>query len=220
MASVEGTRRCLPRGDVCEIITTRKSFAARLSDGSVVTWGNVHEGGDSSAVAAQLYNVCSVAGSDIHQLWDRWRQGSAFAAIRADRSIIAWGHRLYGGDSNSVAAQLHDVVSIVGNGSAFAAIRADMCVVTWGHKEFGGDSSSVQLHDVVSVVSNSVAFAAIRVDRSVVTWGDAEFGGDSSSVQLHDVVSIIGNYFAFAAICADKWVDTWGDAQVWFLQVL
>ena len=40
-----------------EIYGGRFAFAAILGDGSVVTWGSSHEGGDSSAVRDQLKNV-------------------------------------------------------------------------------------------------------------------------------------------------------------------
>ena len=56
------------------------TFAAVLGDGSVVTWGGVDIGGDSSAVQAQLKNVQQIQASN-----------SAFAAIRSDGSVVTWG---------------------------------------------------------------------------------------------------------------------------------
>ena len=55
------------------------AFAVVLGDGSVVTWGSAHFGGDSSAVQDQLKNVQLVQAS--------WR---AFAAILADGSMVTW----------------------------------------------------------------------------------------------------------------------------------
>ena len=40
-----------------QIQATGGAFAALLDDGSVITWGRSHLGGDSSAVQAQLKNV-------------------------------------------------------------------------------------------------------------------------------------------------------------------
>ena len=40
--------------DVHHIQATQRAFAAILGNGSVVTWGSLHEGGDSSAVQEQL----------------------------------------------------------------------------------------------------------------------------------------------------------------------
>ena len=47
------------------------AFAALLGDGSVVTWGDADDGGDSSAVQEQLRDVQQIQASD-----------TAFAAIR------------------------------------------------------------------------------------------------------------------------------------------
>ena len=64
--------------------------------GSVVTWGEPADGGDSSGVAAQLSSgVQSVAGSS-----------EAFAAVKSDGSVVTWGEPDLGGDSSEVAAQL------------------------------------------------------------------------------------------------------------------
>jgi D-arabinose 1-dehydrogenase-like Zn-dependent alcohol dehydrogenase len=148
----------------------------------------------------------------------------AFAAVRADGSVITWGDGISGGDSSSVAASLDgtvDVVSIQANEYAFAAIRADGSVITWGNSGNGGDSSSVAASldgtvDVVSIQANPNAFAAIRADGSVVTWGYSSYGGDSSSVTENldgtvDVVSVQATRNgAFAAISADGSVITWG----------
>jgi hypothetical protein len=58
----------------------------------------------------------------------------AFAALRADGSVVTWGNiTLY----NSVARQLNgaiDVVEIFSTLQTFAALRADGSVVTWGRE--------------------------------------------------------------------------------------
>ena len=43
--------------NVKKIQATKQAFAAILEDGSVVTWGDAHNGGDSSGVRDQLTNV-------------------------------------------------------------------------------------------------------------------------------------------------------------------
>ena len=57
------------------------AFAAMLGDGSVVTWGNAENGGDSSAAQGQLKNVQQVQAS----------AGGAFAAILGNGSVVTWG---------------------------------------------------------------------------------------------------------------------------------
>ena len=145
------------------------------------------------------------------------RKASTFAAIRADGTVVTWGHRFHGGDSQSVKDQLVNVHKIYATHKALAAVRADGSVVTWGHSDHGGDSSSVQdqLHQVRHIHSSMQAFAALRWDGSVVTWGLPAHGGDSASVaqQLVKVQEIHATEAAFAAILADRSVVTWGHPE-------
>eukprot|EP00439_Symbiodinium_sp_Y106_P016720 s736_g2.t1 len=105
----------------------------------------------------------------------------AFAALRADGSVVTWGDPGGGGDSSSVQSQLCNVCQVQSSGLAFAAIKADGSVVTWGSPSYGGDCSAVrdQLYSVQQIQSNYVAFAALRADGNVVTWGET----DSSAVR-------------------------------------
>jgi hypothetical protein len=153
-----------------------------------------------------------------------WQNERAFAAIKADGSVVTWGYANTGGDSSSVADKLDgkiDVVQVFSSAYAFAALRADGSVVTWGEPNWGGDSSSVADKldgkiDVVQVFSSAYAFAALRADGSVVTWGEPNYGGDSSSVAdkldgTIDVVEVFSNNYSFSALRADGSVVTWGD---------
>ena len=63
-----------------------------------MTWGDTGHGGDSSAVQGQLKNVQQVQASMY-----------AFAAIRADGSVVTWGNAENGGDSSAVQDQLRNV---------------------------------------------------------------------------------------------------------------
>ena len=85
--------------DVVRVFSNEKAFAALRVDGSVVTWGAPvtwnnpsQNGGDSSAVASQLDGTIDV----VHVFSTR----SAFAALRADGSVVTWGYNLCGGDSS------------------------------------------------------------------------------------------------------------------------
>jgi hypothetical protein len=138
--------------------------------------------------------------------------GSAFAAIRADGSVVTWGQVDSGGDSSSVSKALDgqiDVKVIFSNPNAFAALRDDGSVVTWGLASGGGDSRAVKEKldgtiDVTTIVSDddgivngrtltsSSAFAALRVDGSVVTWGASNVGGDSSAVASQINTNVLG----------------------------
>ena len=60
-------------------------------DSAVVTWGDAHCGGDSTAVRDQLKGVQQIQAT-YH----------AFAAILADGSVVTWGDADYGSDSSTV----------------------------------------------------------------------------------------------------------------------
>ncbi len=141
----------------------------------------------------------------------------AFAAIKADGSVITWGSNKYGGDSSTVAKDLDgsiDVVQIYSNKYAFAALRADGSVVTWGDYVSISTVASKLTGNVTHIYSTYAAFAALKLDGSVVTWGRG-WGGDSSDVlsQLNgvtDVEQIYSAGTAFAALRSDGSVVTWG----------
>lgn len=151
---------------------------------------------------------------------------SAFAALRADGSVVTWGYDQYGGDSGAVAHQIDgttDVTQIFSTLWAFAALRTDGSVVTWGYDEYGGNSSAVARQidgtiDVTQIFSTRWSFAALLADGSVATWGNSLSGGDSSNISSQingtiDVTQIFSTSSAFAALRADGSVVTWGDVQ-------
>ncbi|MER2625823.1 MAG: DUF4347 domain-containing protein, partial [Accumulibacter sp.] len=138
----------------------------------------------------QLYNprwhgLLGVTITPVAHSYDRsageWRNLRAFAALRADGSVVTWGDASMGGNSSAVATKLDgtiDVRQVFSNGWAFAALRADGSLVTWGDASYGGNSSAVATKldgtiDVMQVFSTERAFAALRADGSLVTWGGA-----------------------------------------------
>ena len=58
----------------------------------MVTWGSPDHGGDSSLVQDQLTSVQQIQGS-----------GQAFAAVKADGSVVAWGNSDHGGSCHQAA---------------------------------------------------------------------------------------------------------------------
>jgi len=80
-----------------------------------------------SQVQSQLVDVQSIYKTDGFHL--RSSHG-AFAALKADGGVVAWGH--WAGNPGSVQSQLVDVVGICSTEAAFAAIKADGSIVSWG----------------------------------------------------------------------------------------
>ena len=77
-----------------QLFSTTAAFAALRDDGSVVTWGNSEEGGDSSAVASALDGT-----NDVTAIRST---NAAFVALHVDGTVTTWGDASYGGDSSSV----------------------------------------------------------------------------------------------------------------------
>jgi len=189
-----------------------------------VDWGVVTSEGQQLAVeqAGRVVSTPIPVASPGRTRGER-RNGGAFAALKADGSVVTWRDPYYGVDfyvnydSSAVASQLSSGVSqIFSTGGAFAALKSDGSVVTWGDMYGAGDSSAVasQLSSGVSQIFSTLgAFAALKTDGSVVTWGSNYSGSDSSAVasQLSSGVSqIFSTDIAFAALKADGSVVTWG----------
>ena len=158
------------------------------------------------------------------------RNYGAFAAIKADGSVITWGNTNYGGDTRTshtidellkyfditfIQQPISNTTHIYSNEYSFAALSINGAVVTWGKSKYGGDSSSISsklASGVASISSTIEAFAAIKTDGSVVTWGG--YGGDSSSVSsklTSGVRQVYSTNQAFAALKSDGSVITWGN---------
>ena len=111
------------------------------SDGSLRVAGNPLLGGFQPSHIERLSQVEALAFTH-----------GAVAAVCFDGSVLAWGHRSYGG---TVPAVLHgeNVRKVYSTAAAFAVICRDGSVVTWGHDQYGGDSRLVQekLKDVAHI---------------------------------------------------------------------
>ncbi|MFZ6862298.1 hypothetical protein ACO0K7_06660 [Undibacterium sp. Ji67W] len=155
--------------NVTNIYATETSFAALLSNGSVVSWGDLARMGDSlNAVQSSLTNVKSISNTEY-----------AFAALKNDGSVVTWGDPIVGGDSSAVASQLKNVVAITANKYAFAALTSSGTVVTWGMPGKGGSSSTTaNLTSVRAIYATPFGgFLAVNKDGSFATWGDQWAGG-------------------------------------------
>jgi hypothetical protein len=121
--------------------------------------------------------VASQLSSGVSQIFST---AYAFAALKADGSVITWG---FGGDSSAVASQLSSGVSqIFSTDYAFAALKTDGSVVTWGSGEYGGNSSAVASQLSSGVVGFANPYTNDRLlqagSLSLVNYTDS---GSSSS---------------------------------------
>jgi len=187
---------------VIGLLTTSRGFVALNADGTVESHGLGHP-----ATLPDLAGVTRL-----------YENTFAYAALRSDGSVVAWGDPLYGGNTSDLSYQLQSgVVDVAVGGKMFAALKDDGSVVAWGvgfNDVDGFIPFDEGLSNVARLYTNTTAFAALRNDGSVVTWGVGNHGGDSSAVadQLSAGVSriYIGDG-VFVALTVDGSVVTWGD---------
>jgi alpha-tubulin suppressor-like RCC1 family protein len=193
---------------VCELFANDSAFAALREDGSVVTWGNPFQGGDSADIQEDLRGCVEHICPNKH----------AFAALTKSGSVVAWGNIYTGGDASKVQEELaSEVVRIFATPSCFLAVKSDKTIVAWG--EGSPDVNlKAQLTGLRHLCSNreGTAVAALRSDGSVLTWGRSDHGGDSSKVQQelsNTVDAVYATRTAFAARKSDGSVVTWGNPR-------
>jgi alpha-tubulin suppressor-like RCC1 family protein len=148
------------------------------------------------------------------------RNQSAFAVLKADGSIVAWGDAGAGGDLSPLADELgtHHFVQIYSSARAFAGLTQQGAVLAWGDPGRGGLIPS-RLEDdlradVITIASTDWAFAALTTSGSVFSWGDVRYGGfipEAVAAQLRGgVTDLYATRDAFAAVKDDGSVLTWG----------
>eukprot|EP00466_Bigelowiella_natans_P019654 jgi/Bigna1/82205/fgenesh1_pg.89_\ len=113
---------------VRKLFHTEYAFAALMSDGSVITWGRIFYGADSSSVSSQLNANVS----------DIFTTSRAFAALRHDNTVVTWGHTESGGDSSSVQHLLRNITTIASTSQSFCALSDSGMAVAWGSAHTGG----------------------------------------------------------------------------------
>ncbi|MEN9756156.1 MAG: hypothetical protein RL755_343, partial [Pseudomonadota bacterium] len=87
---------------------------------------------------------------------------SAFAAIKSNGSVVAWGNSDFGG----TAPNITDVKQIFSTGYAFAALKNDGSVISWGTDGFS-NAISQNASNIKTISSTESAFAALTNDGKV-----------------------------------------------------
>ena len=233
--------------DVVNLFSTGTSMAALKSDGSVVTWGLSTEDPRSESLGGDI-DTGSPRGGDSSEVADLIDSGVvdifssryAFAALKNDGSVVAWGDPLRGGDTGDAQRLLgKGVQSVASTGTSFAALKKNGRVVTWGDPWRGGKRDVVDFHTfhwtltedeseprviesvrkdlrsgVTEIFSTRYAYAALKEDGSLITWGLQKAGGDSSGVRDRldiGVKTVASTRYAFAALLNDGSIVSWGD---------
>ncbi len=138
---------------------------------------------------------------------------AAFAAIKADGSVVAWGYAPYGG---TAPVGLTNVQQIFSSGTAFAALQSDGTLTMWG-------GVNGMLTQVKQVFSSDSVFAVLHTDnsltlhKSTVSYGDTMPGGggtdDAIGLSLTNIQRVFSSGDAFAALKTDGTLISWGRNQ-------
>ena len=138
-----------------------------------------------------------------------WLNGNAFAALKEDGTVAAWGSSSYEG--SGVPSGLSNVRAIYSTYYAFAALKEVGTVAAWGNSEYGGSGVPSGLSDVRTIYSTNAAFAALKEDGTVTAWGSSYYGGNNTFASgLSNVKTIYSTESAFAALKEDGTVAAWG----------
>ena len=93
-----------------------------------------------------------------------WLNSYAFAALKENGMVQAWGDAGYGGHTPLV---LSGVKAIYSTRYAFAALKEDGTVAVWGASGYGGSNVPDGLSGVRAIYSTAYAFAALKEDGTV-----------------------------------------------------
>ena len=133
---------------------------------------------------------------------------TAFAAIKADGSIMAWGNSNNGGTNAPTDSGYTEIYS---NRYAFAALKADGSITAWGSAYAGGTGAPSD-SGYTKIYSNAVAFAALKADGSITAWGDSYSGG-TGAPSGSGYTKIYSNRRAFAVLTHDGSIMVWGSSK-------
>ena len=180
---------------VKQIIGNTTDFSALLSDGRVFSWGETWPLG---------LNITAANGAARLSATNR-----AFAALKTDRKVAAWGSQDHGGEIPAgIAKQLLNVTHISATSAAFTALKADGSAIAWGNARFGGTAPGT-LQNVQHVTGSTTAFCALKKDGSLVAWGDPAEGATIPR-ELGPVLTLSASYGSFCALLEDLTVVSWG----------
>ncbi|MGG7507512.1 putative Ig domain-containing protein [Plantibacter sp. YIM 135249] len=172
-----------------------------VPSGSVIGWGDTHDGNSDIPADALRQVIAISAGSLNHSL-----------ALKADGSVIAWGKNEYGKTMVPVAAKSR-VTAISAGYDHNLALKADGSVIAWGRNDQGQSTVPASAMSGVTAISAGAFFsAALKADGSVIVWGGVWGGGPGvpPPTAKSGVTAIAAADQTVAALKSDGSVIAWG----------
>jgi alpha-tubulin suppressor-like RCC1 family protein len=199
-------------GMVAVAAGTKHSLALKLSNGTVLAWGNdaagqLGDGGTNSNQSNPVTvttGVVAISAGFEHSL-----------ALKTDGTVLAWGNDASGqlGDGATLTNQSSpvavsgatDIVAIAAGGGHSLALKADGTVLAWGNNGSGqlGDGGAKAFQPTPVAVSGATGIVAIsaggnhslalKSDGTILAWGgdgDGQLGDNSSSTDKSTPVPV------------------------------
>ncbi|VVE70209.1 hypothetical protein PAN31117_03592 [Pandoraea anapnoica] len=186
--------------DGVQLSATYFAVALRLVDGRAVMWGDPANGGPITPYPSNVARICGNAG--------------AFAYVRNDGTLGAWGNTIYAGVVDGDALTVTDADKVIPNTSAFCCLRKNGKIVAWGTEANGGVLPDLNKDEtVLSVRGSTAAFCALRPNNTLFAWGNEANGGELSDdvAAARDIVELAAaTNGAFAVITSERKVMAWG----------
>jgi len=169
---------------------------ALKSDGSIVAWGDNHDG---RATPPSGNDFVAISAGGAHNL-----------ALRSDGCIVAWGDN---SSDRATPPSGNDFVAIAAGSSHSLALRSDGSIVAWGDDEYG-QASPPPGSDFVAIAAGTDPehshSLALRTDGSIVAWG-YDGRGRASPPPGNDFVEIAAGGEHSLALKSDGSIVAWGE---------
>lgn len=134
----------------------------------------------------------------------------AFAALKDDGSVVAWGSPSYGGDTVAVRQELSsDVIDIFSNGGTFLALKKDRSLISWGYTGSFGHTNNPGLSEgVASVHPLKSGFYVKKMDGTGAIVSSYKLKPEDIQ-GLTSLEEVVGDSTNWAALNRDGSVVTW-----------
>lgn len=170
-------------------------------------------------------DVRLLANSDVYRLGDVINisnfggSGAAFAVIKNDGTVEAWGKPGNGGTSPT-SKRNHNVRAIYGGHETSAAVNANRQVFTWSVDDDNPLPDNVAaLDDIIDIKvsrdnEGKDTYLALRANNQVVQWKDGTSESDfpADIAERKDFIAVQSTDSAFAGITQNGHVLAWGNA--------
>lgn len=145
-----------------------------------------------------------------------WGNEGAFAALKSDGSVLAWGDPGQGGGGANgderLPAGLKNVISIATTQYAFCALMADGSILGWGDQDHGGSYLPKGVSGVRRIFTTQYSFCVLTFDEKIFAWGSESSGGKLPGGTMKGVKTVGSSWASFCALKDPRGsVICWGD---------